>query len=83
MKKILGFKVIANLTLIVLLVGGLVYTLGFGICMYMARQEVMKESSEKIDLAINYIQEHVDGQLQRVEDVAFTIVSSAFGNVRR
>lgn len=83
MKKILGFKVIANLTLIVLLVGGLVYTLGLGTCLYLARQEVTKESGEKMDLSIKYIQEHVDGQLQRVEDVAYTLVSTTFGNTHR
>lgn len=83
MKKILGFKVLANLTLIVLLVGGLVYTLGFGICLYLARQEVTRESSEKVELAINCIQEYVDGQLQRVEDVAYTLLSSTFGKSTR
>ncbi|MBQ0019516.1 MAG: SpoIIE family protein phosphatase [Bacteroidales bacterium] len=83
MKKILGFKVIANLALIVLLVGGLVYSLGFGICMYLARQEVTKESTEKVNLAIGYIQEHVDGQLQRVEDVAYTLLSNKFGKTTR
>ena len=83
MKKILGFKVIANLTLIVLLVGGLVYTLGFGICMYLARKEVVKESREKADLAIRYVQKHVDGQLQRVEDVAYTILSATFAGTHR
>lgn len=83
MKKILGFKVIANLTLIVLLVGGVIYTLGFGICLYLAREEVTKESTEKVDLAITCIQEHVDGQLQRVEDVAYTLLSSTFGNTSR
>lgn len=83
MKKILGFKVIANLTLIVLLVGGLVYTLGFGACLYLARQEVTEESSEKVNLAMGYIERYVDGQLQRVEDVAYTIAGSTFGETKR
>lgn len=83
MKKILGLKAIANLTLIVLLVGGLVYTLGFGICLFLARQEVTRESSEKVDLAIDNIHDYVDSQLQRVEDVAYTLASSRFGKTRR
>lgn len=83
MKKILGFRVIANLTLIVLVVGGLVYTLGFGICLYLARQEVTRESTEKVSLAMKSIQEHVDGQLQRVEDVAYTLLCSTFAGTER
>ncbi len=83
MKKILGLKAVLNLTLIVLLVGGMVYSLGFGICMYLARQEVTKESHEKVDLALSYIQNYVDGQLQRVEDVGYTLLSSKFGLTTR
>lgn len=83
MKKLLTFRIFANLTLLVLLVGGLVYTLGFGICLYLARQEVTRESSEKITLALSQIQNHVDGELQRVEDVAYTLLSSKFGNTKR
>ena len=83
MKKILGFKVVANLTLIVLLIGGFVYTLGFGACLYIARQEVSEESSKKVSLALSSIQEHVDGQLQRVEDVAYTLACGSFGNTTR
>ena len=83
MKKILGFKVVANLTLIVLLIGGFVYTLGFGACLYIARQEVSEESSKKVSLALSSIQEHVDGRLQRVEDVAYTLACGSFGNTTR
>lgn len=83
MKKILGLKVVLNLALIVMLVGGLVYSLGFGICLYLARQEVSRESSEKVNLALSNIQTYVDGQLQRVEDSAYDLVSSRFAKTRR
>lgn len=83
MKRILGKKFILNLTLIVLLVGGVVYALGFGLCMYLARKEITKESTEKVNLSLAYIQHHVDGQLQRVEDVAYTVISNKFGNTVR
>ncbi len=83
MKKILGAKVVFNLTLAVILIGGLVYTLGFGICLYLARQEVSRESTEKVDLSIAYIQNHIDGQLQRVEDVAYTLAGNKFGKTVR
>lgn len=83
MKKILGLKVVLNLALIVMLVGGLVYSLGFGISLYIARQEVTRESTQKVNLALANIQEHVDGQLQRIEDVAYTLISSRFGKTRR
>lgn len=83
MKKILGFRVVLNLTLVVLLVGGLVYTLGFGICLYLARQEVARESNEKAALAISNIQGYVDAELKRVEDVGYTLLSSKFGKTTR
>lgn len=83
MKKILGLRVVLNLTLVVLLVGGLVYTLGFGICLYLARQEVARESNEKVSLAISNIQGYVDAELRRVEDVGYTLLSSKFGKTIR
>lgn len=72
-----------NLTLVVLLIGGLVYTLGFGICLYLARQEVARESNEKAEMAISNIQSYVDGELKRVEDVGYTLLSSKFGKTTR
>ena len=39
-KKILGFKFAANLTLGIILFGGIIFTLGFGISLLIARQEV-------------------------------------------
>lgn len=83
MKKILGLKVVLNLSLAVMLIGGLVYSLGFGICLYMARQEVVRETDKKVETSLSYLQCYVDGQLQRVEDVAYTLLSSKFGGTAR
>lgn len=68
MKRLLGLKVILNLTLIVMIIGGIVYTLGFGICLYIARQEVTAETNKKVERDIDYVQTYIDGQLQRIED---------------
>lgn len=83
MKKLLGVRAFINITLAVLIVGGLVYTLGFGICLYLARQEVNREVDQKVVRDMAYVQSYVDGQLQRVEDVAYTLLSSKFGGSQR
>lgn len=83
MKKILGLKVVLNLTIAIMLIGGLVYSLGFGICLYLAREEVTTETHQKVELGIGNVQTYIDGQLARVEDVAYTLVSSKFGKTHR
>lgn len=83
MKKILGLRSYIDLALIVVLVAGLVYTIGFGASLYIARQEVTAEVDSKVQRDIDYINCYVDGQLQRVEDVAYTLISSKFGGSKR
>lgn len=81
--KLLDKKIVFNLTLAVMVIGGLVFTLGFGISLYLARQEVAKEANMKLERDIAYVQSYMDGQLQRVEDVAYTLANSQFcGYVR-
>lgn len=43
MKKLLGIRAFLNITMAVLVIGGLVYALGFGICLYLTRTEIDKE----------------------------------------
>lgn len=83
MKKILGARIALNLTFAVLLIGGIVYALGFGICLYIARGEVNAEVSKKVERDMSYMQCFVDGQLQRVEDVSYTFLSTKFGATHR
>ncbi len=83
MKRVLGLKAVANLTIFVMLIGGIVFTLGFGTCMYIARHEVTKEVNHKIKDDVKYINSYIDGQLQRVEDAAYSIASCKFGNTVR
>lgn len=83
MKKILSLKVVVNLTLIIMLIGGFVYTVGFGICLYLARREVTIETNKKVQRDIDYVHEYIDEQLQRVEDAAYSLASRHFGNTIR
>ena len=83
MKKLLGIKAFLNITMAVLVIGGLVYALGFGICLYLTRTEIDKEVDQKVERDMMYVQSYVDLQLQRVEDVAYTLLSSKFGGSRR
>lgn len=83
MNKILGIRNLINITLAVMLIGGIVFATGFGICIYLAQQEVTSEADKKIATDIDYIHTYVDGQLQRVEDAAYTLLSTKFGNTVR
>lgn len=83
MKKILGLRSYIDLALVVILVAGLVYSIGFGVSLYIARQEVTAEVNSKVQRDIEFVNTYVDGQLQRVEDVAFTLISSKFGASNR
>lgn len=83
MKKLLGIRAFLNITMAVLVIGGLVYALGFGICLYLTRTEIDKEVDQKVERDMMYVQSYVDLQLQRVEDVAYTLLSSKFGGSRR
>lgn len=83
MKRLLNLRTVIDITLAVLLIGGLVFALGFGACLYIAHQEIRREANEKIKGDMNYIESYVDGQLQRVEDVAYTLISSKFGGTTR
>lgn len=83
MKKLLSLRTYIDITLAVLLIGGLVYALGFGVSLYIANREIEHEANEKIEGEMKYIESYVDGQLQRVEDVAFTLISSKFGGTSR
>lgn len=83
MKKILGLRSYIDLALVVVLIAGLVYSIGFGISLYIAREEVTNEVNNKVQRDIEFVNTYVDGQLQRVEDVAYTLISSKFGASRR
>lgn len=82
-KKILGFKFVANLTLGIILFGGIIFTLGFGVCLLIARQEVSKEVDGKVESQINYLESFVEGQLMRIEDAGYSLGGSLFGKAVR
>lgn len=83
MKRILGLKMVANLTFFVMLIGTLVFTFGFGSTIYIARQDVERETDLKVNQSVSLICNYVDGQLQRVEDVAYTLISGTFAATSR
>ncbi len=81
MKKTSGFKGIASLTALIIILGGLLFTVGFGVCLYLARQEVTSDVDKKIQRDIDYLNSFIDGQLQRVEDAGYSFSSLVFGDV--
>lgn len=83
MKKILGLKTFLNLTFFIMAVGTIVFTFGFGSTIYIAKQDVEKETDQKVQQSVKLIQNYVDGELKRVEDVAYTLLSSTFAATTR
>lgn len=83
MEKILKLRQIFNIALVVMLIGTAVFSVVFGTNLYLARQEAVHEAEAKTQQAADYIQTYVDGELQRVEDVAYTLLSSKFANTSR
>lgn len=83
MKKILGYKQTFNLALFIMLISGLVFTIGFGISLYIARQEVTYEANQKVQSDVNYVHAFIDGQLQRLEDASYSLAVRYFGHTQR
>lgn len=81
--KAFKIKPLADVALWVVLIGGIVFSLGFGICLHLVRDEVGKWSDRQADLAIANIRSYVDGQLRGVEDVAHTFAGDKLGNSAR
>lgn len=83
MKRTFGLKVALNIAICVMVVGGIVFTLGFGVCLYIAREEVYVEANQRVQRDIDYVNTYIDGQLQRIEDVSFALASRVFGHATR
>lgn len=83
MKKILGLKTFVTLTTFIMLVGTIVFTFGFGSTIYIAKQDVENEANQRANQSVKLIQNYVDDQLQRVEDVAYTLLSTTFTGTSR
>lgn len=77
--KISRIKPLANVALWVVIIGGIVFALGFGISLHLVKEEVQKWSDRQADLAIANISSYVDGQLCGVEDVAYTFSGANLG----
>ncbi len=82
-REILGFKAAANIVFWIMLLGGVVFTFGFGLSLMITGQEVTKEVDAKVQSQINYLEAYVDGQLQRIEDASFSLASYLFGRCVR
>lgn len=70
MKTLLEKNSVVNLALWIMLIGVIVFSLGFGICLYIAQKRASIENDEKVQLSLDYIQHYIDSQLRRVEDLA-------------
>lgn len=82
-QKVFSFRALLDLSLGIVLVGSIALVLGFGSVIYLSRKQIAKETDKSVEQSINLIQNFVDDQLQRVEDVSYTLLSSKFASTTR
>ena len=81
MKKARGKKTFADLILMIVLLGGIVFTTGFGISLIISRNEVTTEVNKKVNRDIDYLQAYIDGNLSRIEDASYSLGCLLFGDL--
>lgn len=81
--KNIKMRMFADVAFWVMVIGGLVFSMGFGLCIHLVRGEVSNWSYRQAELTTWYIQSYVDGQLRRVEDVAYTFADDNIGHCLR
>ncbi len=74
LKKFSFLKAYLSMTVLVILIGGIVFTAGFGICLYMARTQITKLTDKGVMRDMDVIHSYVDGQLQCVEEIAYSLM---------
>ena len=73
MQKLLGLKEFVSITLLVMLIGGLVFFTGFGICLYIARTQVTDLTNRGVQRDLDVIHNYIDGQLETIEEIALAL----------
>ena len=71
MKKIL--RTYINVALIITLIGGIVFTAGFGICLNMSRNQITDLTNKAVMRDMDVIHTYIDGQLHIIEGVAHSL----------
>lgn len=72
-KKIHELRAYIGLTLIVIMIGGIVFTAGFGICLYMSRSQITELTNKGVMRDLDVIHNYVDGALLSIEEVAYSL----------
>lgn len=72
-----------DITLTVMFVGGFVVAAAFGACLHYAKKEVERQTDMRVELGISMVKNHIDEELGKVEDIAYTLLSSDFGKIER
>lgn len=73
LKKFSFLKAYLSMTFFVILIGGIVFTTGFGICLYLARTQITTLTDKGVMRDMDVIHTYVDGQLQCVEEIAYSL----------
>lgn len=83
MKPIFKNRGLIEVTLTVMIVGGVVVASAFYACLYFAKKEVARQTDMRVELGIRMVENHIDEELANVEDVAYTLLSNDFGKIER
>lgn len=83
MKRILRLRQIFDITLGVMLIGTLVFFFAFGLCLWIARQQVTRDTDRMTERNLAYVQENINSELVRVEDACYTLAGNAIGEIVR
>ncbi len=72
MKKLKFRKLYIDFTLVVVLIGTLVFATGFGLCLYMSRTNTEKMMEKAVQDNLNLLYTYIDGQLNSVENMMYS-----------
>lgn len=73
MKKLNLRKLYVDFTLVVVLIGTLVFATGFGICLYMSRTNTEKMMNKSVQDNLDLLHTYIDGQLNAVENIVYSL----------
>lgn len=82
MRELLA-KVSFRGAMVIFVVSGLIFALAFGWCVYVAEFNIQKNADEKIQTDIDRMQVYIEGELQRIEDIAFNLCGWKFNKSYR
>lgn len=77
----LNLREVLNIAIAVMFIGGIVFTFGFGTCIYLVRQEFTSEANRILERDLSNLHYQIDEQLLKVENQALACATRNFGTI--